>query len=131
MKTLFIIVIGLLNSGYGTPSSHCEKDQQELCKSSEETKTNCLQTNYDKIKSAPCKKELDETRSNWQKKTASFEKVQKQCEADGKKFCPEDSKTRKNLKVCIMMNSDKITANCKTELNRHIKEFLPGINPLK
>lgn len=128
----FIVTLSLIFlTAYDTSSEFCEDDFKSLCGSSEETKSNCLQDNFDKIKDKKCKEDLEKSRSLWLKKSESFEKIKKICEKDVDKNCPEDKDTRKNYLVCLMMNGDKISEECKKTMNLHIENYMPGINKIK
>ncbi len=131
MLRIMIILASLLLSAYDTTSQSCEQDYKKICEKSDETKSNCLQDNFDKVMNKECKKELESVRTEWQKKGESFKKVKISCAKEVEKNCPEDKDSRKNYTVCLMMHGDKLSVACKNEANRHIKDFLPGLNPIK
>ncbi|SMF36412.1 hypothetical protein [Pseudobacteriovorax antillogorgiicola] len=142
IRVFFLIALGLYTSGYGDKHhghgesySKCESDKKSLCGEgsafANETKTNCLQEQFEKIKDKACKEQLEASRKGWQKLQDSFKAVKKTCDAIVDKECPEDKTSQKNYKVCLMMNSGKLSLECKNELNRHIKEHLPGIREVK
>ena len=124
----------LLLTGYGTSNPHCKDDEEKLCGQSsklhQETKTNCMHEQIDKITNKICKEEYSKSIKSWLEKKQSFESVKKACTDVVKKKCPDDLDSRKNFKVCLMMNQDDLTAACKKNLNMHIKNHLPGLKEI-
>lgn len=66
-------------------------------------------------------------------KRASFAQLRKACAADIEKFCKdiECTELMKPVQVCLMMESDQISAACKKDINRHIEAFQPSVRPLE
>lgn len=134
LRIFTLSILCLFIQAYGTAHDHCTKDKEALCgeKSafSTETKTNCLQEQIQKVTNKGCKKMLEGNRGNWIKKKKSFESVLASCKADSESHCSSDKGTRKNLTVCLMMNSEKISKPCKAAFNTHVKAHLQGIKTL-
>ena len=127
-----LCLITLPSFAYGP----CDEDVQKLCKSEThvETERTCLHKKIGQL-SPDCKSFVQSKESDWKKMVASWELVKDSCRLDIVQFCNEvkikPEEPIKEMQVCLMMTSEKISAACKQDMNRHIKEYLPNILELK
>ncbi len=120
--------------GYGP----CDADREKLCESQthKETEQNCLHRH--KAKTSPqCQEFLKTQEPQWQKLTQSWSKVLDTCKKELGTHCKEISgavdkkfENMKEAQVCLMVARDELGETCKKEINRHIGEFQPHIQPL-
>ncbi len=132
MKKFFItMALGLVSPGllaYGP----CDEDVQKLCKGEfhQETERTCLHKKVE-VLSAECKAFVKGKEDSWKKSMTSWDKVKVACQKEIDKDCAEikakSDDAVKALQVCLMMASENLGGDCKKDMNRHIKEFQPGI----
>jgi len=136
LVTAMFFGFGHLAQAYGP----CDKDAEKLCGDlgHKETLKNCLHRVQSKT-SPECQAFLKSQDGNWQKLTASWAKVQNACKQEISTHCKETVlsaeeggafKNMKDQQVCLMVNKEKLQPACKTDINRHIAEFQPNLNPL-
>jgi hypothetical protein len=135
MKNVLItLYLSLMSTGlraYGP----CDEDVQKLCKSEfhQETERNCLHKKVEQL-SAECQAFVKGKEGSWKKTMTSWDKVKVACQKEIDKECAElkgkADESIKGLQVCLMMVSENLGSECKTEMNRHIKEFQPGIREI-
>lgn len=67
------------------------------------------------------------------KKQESFRLVRSHCQTEINKLCQEVEcpQLMKPTQVCLMMNEDELSQECKKDLNRHIKAYQPYLKSLK
>lgn len=130
IQRITLTFFALFCCGYGSQTKTCAEATKEFCSETNDTKKNCLQRAFDKIKQQSCKDELNTTRELWLAKEASFESLKKSCKADVASLCPDSLDSGKDFKVCLMMNPEKISSECKKSANEHIEKHLPGFNKI-
>ena len=124
---------GLATTGFAY--GPCDEDVQKLCTGAfhRETEQTCLHKQIDKL-SPDCKMFVKTREDEWKKTMTSWDKVKAACSKEIDKECAEVKSQAdepvKALQVCLMMESEKLSAPCKKEINRHIKEFQPNIRAI-
>ena len=129
-KQAAVILSVFFTAAYGQKDEDCTKVSEAICKNDLDTTTNCLQRQFDSITDKACKEKLAAARKDWLKKDSSFRTVKAACSNDVSSLCPDSLSSGKDFKVCLMMNPDKLSTDCKSAANTHIKEYLPGFNQI-
>lgn len=136
MRTLSILSLFILMASKGLAYGPCDADAQKLCASGElhaETTKNCLHFNSDQVVDPSCKDFLERERGEWQKAVDSFTQVRTACKVETEKFCPELVNAERKLKAqqtCLMSEGEKLGAECKKAMNRHIKEHQSNLREI-
>lgn len=132
-KFLIISLISLAGTAFAY--GPCDEDVQKLCNGEfhQETERTCLHKKVDQL-SPDCKAFVKSKEDSFKKTMTSWDKVKVACQKDIEQICA-DVKARaddpvKALQVCLMMDSEKLSADCKKDINRHIKEFQPNIREI-
>lgn len=135
MKTLSIaLALGLAATrvlAYGP----CDEDVQKLCNGAwhQETERTCLHKKIEQL-SPECKAFVKSKEDGWKQTMASWDKAKTACQKEINQECSEvkakAEEPIKALQVCLMTVSEKLSANCKKEMNRHIKEYQPNIREI-
>jgi hypothetical protein len=135
MKNFLItLTLGLMSTSllaYGP----CDEDVQKLCTGEfhQETERTCLHKKVEQL-SAECRAFVKSKEDSWKNTMTSWDKVKVACQKEINKECA-DVKAKaddpvKALQVCLMMESEKLSSDCKKDMNRHIKEFQPNIREI-
>lgn len=93
-----------------------------------QTELDCLLSNESML-SDLCRKAISEKKEKWNQRKESFQKLKKACETEIKKLSIQDQPHKASI-VGLMSYDEKLTDNCKSALNTHIKNHLPGIRTL-
>ena len=132
-QVLCAIIISLSLCHAAQAYGPCDEDEAKLCDSNThaETVKACLHKNVERL-TAECKAFVKSKEADWQKTINSWSLVKKSCASEVQKQCSEEAKMEqmKALQVCLMAEAESLSAACKKDLNRHIREFQPSIKPL-
>lgn len=139
-KKLAIVAIFSLIAPRILAYGPCDKDAEKLCSDlgHKETLKNCLHRLKNKT-SSECQSFLQSQEGSWQKLTGSWSKVLEVCKREFNDLCKETLvmeggegafKNMKDQQVCLMAHREKLQPQCKSEINRHIKEYQPNLNTL-
>jgi hypothetical protein len=135
MKNILITLALALLSARVFAYGPCDEDVQKLCKGEfhQETERTCLHKKVEQL-SAECKAFVKGKEDSWKKTMTSWDKVKVACQKEIDKECAEvkakADEAIKALQVCLMMVSENLGTECKKDMNRHIKEFQPGIREI-
>jgi|GEM_PF-3036649 len=136
-KLLTFLTSGYLSFGASILWAYgpCDEDVQKLCTGEfhQETARTCLHKKVEQL-SPECKSFVKSKEESFKKTTASWDKVKSACTSEIDKDCA-DVKAKadeliKAMQVCLMTVSEKLSADCKKDMNRHIKEFQPNIREI-
>jgi hypothetical protein len=114
----------------------CDADEEKLCASSthEETVRACLHKKAAQL-SPSCRAFVKSQEAEWQKVLESWRRVKAACQKDLAQSCKDElqqaDEKMKTLQFCLMTGSETLSASCKQDLNRHIREHQPNIKPLE
>lgn len=135
MKNILITLALAILSARVLAYGPCDEDVQKLCKGEfhQETERTCLHKKIDQL-SAECKAFVKGKEDSWKKTMTSWDKVKVACQKEIDKECAEvkakADEAIKALQVCLMMVSENLGTECKKDMNRHIKEYQPGIREI-
>lgn len=135
MKTFLITLALGPMSGSLLAYGPCDEDVQKLCNGEfhGETERTCLHKKVEQL-SPDCKAFVKSKEDSWKKTMTSWDKVKVTCQKEIDKECADvkakAEESVKALQVCLMMVSEKLSSDCKKDMNRHIKEFQPNIREI-
>ncbi len=141
MKSVFsrLLIVALLSffgHSQGYAYGPCDQDVQKLCTGAfhQETERTCLHKKIEEL-SAECKSYVKSKEVEWKRSMDSWDAVKIACSKDIDQECAEvkakAEEAIKALQVCLMTVSEKLSAPCKKDVNRHIKEFQPNIREIE
>lgn len=127
ITALFALIVSFDAFAYGP----CDADAEKLCATAHhgETTKVCLHKNAEKV-SEDCRAFLKKEEKGFQDREKSLGQVRQACKDDITKFCAESRDSDKPLTVCLMGSGEKLQESCKTDVNRHIRDHLPGIRQI-
>lgn len=135
-RFLILVLACVFGHSEGYAYGPCDQDVQKLCIGAfhQETERTCLHKKIEEL-SAECKVYVKSKDEDWKKSMASWDKVKVACSKEIDQHCADvKAKTEepiKALQVCLMTESEKLSAPCKKDVNRHIKEFQPNIREIE
>lgn len=130
------LCLSTLLSFYATLSlafGPCDDDIEKFCSqdgNAGETVKTCLFNNVEKL-GKECAAYVKSKEGDYKKRQASLDKMRQACQKEIEANCPESLKSDKPLTVCLMSVNESLSAGCRTDVNRHIKEYLPHIKALE
>lgn len=121
----YLALISFQTMAYGP----CDDDEANLCSHSSETTRNCLHMNLEKL-TVECRAFVDTKHPEWKQAKQALALVQKACEADTAKLCPEETTSMKPFLFCMMSHGSILAPSCKKAINEHITTHLPSLRTI-